>query len=257
MRHHQAQPGVTGEEPGRRAGPVNRPGTGPEPQCVTTGTRASASRPHASSSSGSFGSKSPTCRWHLKTRAPWPRARRTSAAADGSAKNVAVCRQSGVLAAKPAAQSLSERAIPGLCGYSIAVNASTPNERSAATRACSSWRYTIGHGLPISGPAASKYAHTAASSFSGMKWVCTSITLARPARSRNARARATSSRPASASRAVSSPVTPDPGWPRARPVSLGRPSPPRPAASCHDLPGRPARRPSQGRPPRRAPRGRR
>ena len=140
VRDHQAQPRVAGEQPGDRSRPGVPAGHRADPQCVTTGTPAAASRPHASSRSGSFGSKSPTCRWHLKTRAPWPRARRTSPAADGSAKNVAVCRQSGVRAAKPAAHSLSERAMPGLCGYSMAVNALTPNARSAATRARSPCR---------------------------------------------------------------------------------------------------------------------
>jgi hypothetical protein len=67
-------------------------------------------------------------------------ARRTSPAAEGSAKNVAVCTQSGVRAAKSAAQSLRERAMPGLCGYSIDVNARTPKPRSISTRVCSSAR---------------------------------------------------------------------------------------------------------------------
>lgn len=54
---------MTRRRPGYRAssraigsGPVNRAATGPEPQCVTTGTPADASWPHTSSSSGWFGS---------------------------------------------------------------------------------------------------------------------------------------------------------------------------------------------------------
>jgi hypothetical protein len=82
----------------------------------SAGNNTAKDCPQTSSSTGSLGSKPPTWRWHLNTRAPWPMARRTSAAAPGSAKNVAVCRQSGVRAANSAAQSLSERAMPGLCG---------------------------------------------------------------------------------------------------------------------------------------------
>ena len=44
----------------------------------------------------------------------------------------------------------------------------------------------------MSGPAASKYAHTAASSRSGMKWVCTSIRCDRPLRRRNSATRSRS-----------------------------------------------------------------
>ena len=51
-------------------GPVNRPGIGPEPQCTTTGTRASASRPQTGPSSSSRGSYAPTCRCALNSRAP-------------------------------------------------------------------------------------------------------------------------------------------------------------------------------------------
>lgn len=72
------------------SGPVCAPGTGPDPQWVTTGIPASVSSPHTLSSSGELGSKPPTWRWHLKTRAPWSTARVTSSIAEGSAKNVAV-----------------------------------------------------------------------------------------------------------------------------------------------------------------------
>ncbi len=97
-------------------GPVNRPGAGPDPQCITTGTPASASSPQAGSSSGSLGSYAPTWRCDLKTRAPLSTASFTYTSTPSSGKRVAVCRQSGTRAAKPAAQSLSQRAMPGLCG---------------------------------------------------------------------------------------------------------------------------------------------
>jgi hypothetical protein len=99
VRDDQRQPGMPGEQVGYRSGPRGGPGTGPDPQCVTTGTPVSASSPQTSRSSGSLGSYPPTCRWHLNTRTPWSSARRTSSDALGSAKNVAVRKQSEVRAA--------------------------------------------------------------------------------------------------------------------------------------------------------------
>ncbi len=123
----------------------------------------------------------------MNTRAPPWSACATYPAAPGSGKKVAVCRQSGVRVAKSAAQALSQAAMPGLCGYSIEVNARTPNSRSSRTRSASSRRYVIGQGRPVSGPAASKYAHTLSRTFWGMKWVCTSIRPGRPRPCQNAR----------------------------------------------------------------------
>ena len=79
---------------------------------MTTGTRASASTPHASSSSGSTGLNTPTCTCTLNSRAPAARASRTSSPADGSGKKVPEWTASGTRAANSVHQSLSHRAIP-------------------------------------------------------------------------------------------------------------------------------------------------
>ena len=121
-------------------GPVCGPGVGPEPQCTMTGTRASASSPQTGSSSLSRGSYPPTCTCALNRRAPAPIASATYSAAPGSGKKVALCKASGFLAAKSAAHELSQAAIPGLCGYSSALNLRTPNARSKASRSSSGCR---------------------------------------------------------------------------------------------------------------------
>jgi len=62
------------------------------------------------------GAYDPTWTWLLNNRAPATSASRTSAAALGSGKKVAVCTTSGWRAAKSAAQALSQPAIAGRCG---------------------------------------------------------------------------------------------------------------------------------------------
>jgi hypothetical protein len=65
-------------------GPVCSVPTGACPACITTGTPASASNPHTSSSRGSVGENPPTCRCTLKIRAPSATAERTYPATPGS-----------------------------------------------------------------------------------------------------------------------------------------------------------------------------
>jgi hypothetical protein len=79
-----ASPGCRASTAENGPGPVYSVPTGACPACTTTGTPASASSPHAGSSSGSSGGNPPTCRWILKTRAPAPSASRTYPATPGS-----------------------------------------------------------------------------------------------------------------------------------------------------------------------------
>ncbi|WAX79018.1 hypothetical protein [Streptomyces sp. KMM 9044] len=69
---------------------------------------------------------------------------RVSAGAVGEAGLVAeageVCRQPGVRRAKPTAQPFSHRAMPDLCGQSMAVKARTPNSLSGSARSLSCCR---------------------------------------------------------------------------------------------------------------------
>ncbi|CAM5404394.1 hypothetical protein SGRIM128S_04645 [Streptomyces griseomycini] len=70
----------------------------------------------------------------------------------------------------------------------MAVKPRTPNSRSSAARSPSSFRYVIGHSTPpVSGPSASKYAHTLRSTRSGMKCVCTSTSPGSPSPSQKRR----------------------------------------------------------------------
>ena len=80
---------------------------------MTVGTRASASTPHASSSSGSTGLNTPTWTCTLNSRAPAVSASRTSCAADGSGKKVPEWTASGTRAANSVHHSLSHRAMSG------------------------------------------------------------------------------------------------------------------------------------------------
>jgi hypothetical protein len=65
-------------------GPVCSVPTGACPACTTTGTPASASSPHTSSSCGSMGENPPTCKCTLKIRAPAATASATYPATPGS-----------------------------------------------------------------------------------------------------------------------------------------------------------------------------
>ena len=96
--------------------PVYGPGTGPSPQCTTTGNATSVSKPQTSSSNGSRGSYLPTSRCDLKMRAPRSTASCTYAATPGSGKNVADGTTCGTAAACENANSFSHSAICGLCG---------------------------------------------------------------------------------------------------------------------------------------------
>ena len=92
-------------------------GTGPLPACSTTGVPASATTPHASSSSGSVTSNAPTCTCTFQTSTGRDEAavrEATYAVTPGSGKKVPHTAASGTRSANPAAQSLRNSAMPGL-----------------------------------------------------------------------------------------------------------------------------------------------
>ena len=94
-----------------------RPAIGPEPQWMTTGVPVSSSRAHTASSSGCRGSKPPTCTCTLNTRAPRSQrlgdvGRRLRLGVEGGR----LAAPAGAASANSADQSLSQAAMPGLCG---------------------------------------------------------------------------------------------------------------------------------------------